>query len=447
MKRIHIVGIGGISLSAFAKILQDKGYIVSGSDICKTKITENLKKSGIKVFYSHNKRHIKNVDLLVFTGAANSDNPEIIEAKKQGIEIISRAELLGIVASWHKKVISVAGTHGKTTTTGMLATIFLMASKNPTIHIGGELPIIDGNVHIGEKEYFITEACEYKDSFLSLNSDYSIILNIQKDHMDYFKNMGNLQKSFKKFAKNTKQSGFVVANFDDKNCKKMLIGKNVISFGIDDKSVCQAKNITQKNQKYSYDLYFEEKKLFRVNLPVFGKHNIYNSLAAITVAIKENIDYETIKSAIESYLPSKRRYQQIVHASGATIVHDYAHHPTEILATMNIAKNNTKKQLVVVFEPHTYSRTQYLWNEFCKSFDLTDKLFIPPIYPAREEPIEGITNITFANALCKHNVDAVATKSLKATFELLKPYLKPGNTILLVGAGTIVHLAEMFGIE
>ena len=430
MKKIHIVGIGGISLSALAKILVASGYQVSGSDTTKSKLTEDLEKSGIKVFYEHRAQNVLGSDLVVYTGAVDDNNPEIVEAKKQNIKIITRAELLGKVASSHKHVISVAGTHGKTTTTGMIATIFLMAHKNPTVHIGGELPVIDGNVRIGGKNYFVTEACEYKDSFLSLKSDASVILNIQKDHMDYFKNMHNLQNSFEIFAKNTKSSGFCVANFDDENCTKIAFGVPVLSYGFRKNVYAQAKNISEKNQIYSFDLCVCGKYKTRINLSVPGKHNIYNALASICVALKYKISVKTIKKALESYVPSKRRYDKVTTANGAVIVHE-----------------TTKNKLVVVFEPHTYSRTQYLWSEFCTCFSLADVVFVPPIYPAREKPIKNITNVSLAKGIAKAGTQAKATKSLKSTYSVLQKYLKDGNTILLLGAGTIVHLAEMFGIK
>ena len=447
MKNVHIVGIGGISLSALAKILLHAGYKVSGSDACRSKLTESLEKSGIKVFYKHMEQNVHGADLVVYTGAVDETNPEIVEAKKLKIKCISRAELLGMIAYKHKKVISVAGTHGKTTTTGMLATIFLMAHKNPTVHIGGELPIINGNVHLGGKKYFITEACEYKDSFLSLTSDYSILLNIQKDHMDYFKNMDNLQNSFEKFAKNTKYNGYVIANFDDQNCRKIDYKCDVISYGFNDGALVQAKNIRENNQVFSYDLYVGGKYKTRINLSVPGRHNIYNSLASICVAIKEKIPLSTIKKALASYVPSKRRYDKVTTANGAVIVHDYAHHPTELSASMKIARATTKNKLIVVFEPHTYSRTQYLWKEFCACFKQADIVFVPPIYPAREKPIKGITNVTLARGIREAGKPAKATKSLQSTYNVLQKYDKAGNTIMLLGAGTIVHLAEKFGIN
>ena len=445
-KHIHFVGIGGISLSALAIMCLKKGCCVSGSDTTKTISTQNLENLGIKVYYSHDKTNIIGADLVVYSAAIHKDNPEIVAAKELGIQTIDRAELLGRISKEYKNVIAVAGTHGKTTTTGMIASIFLRANLNPTIHIGGYLPIIEGNVRLGGTEYFVTEACEYYDSFLSLCPNVSVILNIQKDHLDYFKNMANLQKSFEKFTKNTKLSGVVITNFDDENCKKLSADCKIIYYGFSNGNL-YADNITSVDEKYSFDAIYFGKNLGRICLPIVGKHNIYNALASIAVSLFFDIDFCVIKQALETFLPSKRRYQEIVLPNGVTVVHDYAHHPTEIKACLVATKKRTKNKLIVVFEPHTFSRTQYLWEEFCECFGGADKVYLPPIYPARESPIENISSENLAKQICLHGIDCVATKDLKETYNFLQQDIKNGNCFLLLGAGTIVHLAEMFGID
>lgn len=445
MKNIHIIGIGGISLSGLATILINNGYVVSGSDTVKTNITEKLEKLGIKVYYRHDASNISGADTVVYSFAISQDNPEIVEAKRLGITILSRAELMGKIASSYKKVISIAGSHGKTTTTGMISTIFIYANKKPTIHIGGELPIIGGNICLGGKDYFITEACEYHDSFLFLNSDISVILNVQPDHLDYFKNMSNLQNSFEKFAKNTKLNGLVVINKEDVNCNKISCNAKTITYGINS-GILHAENIYEVNECYCYDLYLGKNFLFKVELSVEGEHNIYNSLAAIAVALNEKIKPETIKLALKEYLPSKRRFNKLKIDGKALVVHDYAHHPTEIAANIKSAMHLTKGKLVVVFEPHTFSRTQYLWKEFTECFSGADLVLLTPIYPAREPPIEGITSDNLAK--CIKNVQANTAKNFEEAYNCLQRYLNcPDNTILILGAGTIVHLAEMFGIK
>lgn len=444
LKNIHFIGIGGISQSALAIILKANGYNVSGSDCTTSNITTKLEKLGIKVFIGHNANNVQGAQMVVYSSAIHASNPEMAEAQKLGIPAVSRASLLGAVAEAHSKVISISGCHGKTTATGMLATIFLLAKKNPTVHIGGNLPQINGNVRVGGKQYFITEACEYCDSFLSLNSFYSVVLNIQKDHMDYFKNMTKMQKSFDNFAKNTNEKGFLIINADDPLSKKLSSNACIVSFGINNSAHIMAKDIRcNKHQKYSYNLYVCGIKIARIKLSVSGRHNIYNSLASICVAICEGIGIRHIKRALKKYKSSERRFEQIK-GTKATVVHDYAHHPTEIEASISTARKMCKGKLIVAFEPHTYSRTKYLFKEFGECFYEADKLYLCPIYPAREAPIKNITSQKLTQALVQNGVDAQCCESLQDCFNHLQKYNKKGNFILLLGAGTIVNLCENF---
>ena len=444
LKNIFFIGIGGISQSALAIILKQNGYDVSGSDCVQSNITKKLKKHGICVYIGHNASNINGADLVVYSSAIHNDNPELQQAIAQKIPAVSRSSLLGAIADAHGKVISISGSHGKTTTTGMIAAIFLQAKKNPTIHIGGILPQINGNVRVGSKKYFITEACEYCDSFLSLKSFYSVVLNIQKDHMDYFKNMDNLQKSFENFAKNTKQDGFLIINSDDPQSKMLESKALQISFGIDNSAHVMAKNIrADKNQKYAFDLYVCGIKICKIKLSVNGKHNIYNALAAICVALGEGISIKHIICALKKYKASERRFEAI-NGTKAMVVHDYAHHPTEIAASIATAKKMCKGKLIVAFEPHTYSRTQYLFDEFAHCFKGVDKLFLCPIYAARENPIIGVTSNSLAAAIKQNGVDVQCENSLQLCFKQLMKYNKRKNFILLLGAGTIVNLCESF---
>lgn len=444
MKKIHFIGIGGISLSALAIICKNNGYDVSGSDCNNSEIMEKLKTLGICVSIGHNPQNVHGADLVVFSSAIKEDNLEIKEAKKLNIPTMSRAQLLGEISRHYEKIISISGSHGKTTTTGMIASIFLEAQKNPTIHIGGILPQIDGNVYVGNNKYFVTEACEYCDSFLNLKSFYSVVLNIQKDHMDYFKNMANLQKSFEKFAKNTNKCGFLIINNDDKNCKKLISKAQTLTYGIENNAMVMAKNIKQNSgAKYCFDLFVLNQKIAKIKLSISGQHNIYNALASICVALLENVDISAIKSALQNYNLPQRRFE-IVSKKRATIIHDYAHHPTEIISAIKTAKAMCKNQLIVAFQPHTYSRTQYLFKEFSKCFCGADKLFLCPIYPARENPIEGITSENLAKAIAKNKVDVEALDSLRECQNRLEKYNKRGNYILILGAGNIVEMSKKF---
>ncbi len=444
MKKIHFIGIGGISLSALATICLHNGYCVSGSDCNNSEIIEKLKAKDIKIYIGHNAQNVHGTDLVVFSSAIKEDNVELQEARRLKIPIISRAKLLGQISQDYGKIISISGSHGKTTTTGMVASIFLMANKNPTVHIGGVLPQIDGNIYVGDKQYFITEACEYCDSFLNLQSFYSVVLNIQKDHIDYFKNMANLQKSFEKFAKRTNKDGFLIINNDDKNCKKLTTKSQKLTYGIENEAIIMAKNIKQNpGAKYAFDLCVLNQKIATIKLSVSGYHNIYNALASICVALLEGIDMSVIKSALESYVLPQRRFQ-VVSKKHATIIHDYAHHPTEIISAIKTARAMCNKKLIVAFQPHTYSRTQYLFKEFSSCFGQADKLFLCPIYPAREQPIEGVTSEILAKAIAKNNVDVDTVSSLDECKDRLQRYNKRGNYILLLGAGSIVECGKDF---
>lgn len=431
-------------MSALAIICKRMGWLVSGSDSNESLGTKRLAACGIKIFIGHNQNNVIGASVVVYSSAIKPSNPEFQYAKNHGILLISRAQLLGVIAKNYDKVVGISGSHGKTTVTGMIAIIFLHAQKNPTIHIGGNLPDINGNVFVGDKKYFVTEACEYCDSFLSLNCYYSVVLNIQKDHMDYFKKMSNLQNSFKKFAKNTNKNGFLIINNDDKNCQNLKCNSQKITYGIENNSLLMAKNIhKRRGAKYSFDLFVCNQKITRICLSVCGYHNIYNALASIGVALLENIDIFSIKRALKNYRLPERRYE-LVKKKHATIIHDYAHHPTEIAAAIKTAKSMCKGKLIVAFQPHTFSRTQYLFDEFSKCFCGVDKLFICPIYAAREKPIAGITSENLAKAVAKNGVDVQAVADLDDCKHCLDAFDKKGNYILLLGAGSIVNLCSKF---
>ena len=450
MKHIHFIGICGISQSALAILCKQRGYKVTGSDTCADgDVANRLTSCGILVYQGHRAANVVGANLVVATAAIAKDNPELVAARLAGIKVISRAKMLGDISKGYKKVISVAGTHGKTTTTGMIATIFLLAGKNPTVHIGGQLPLINGNLHIGGSEYFITEACEYHDSFLQLKSYVSVVLNIQKDHMDYFKTMANLKKSFKKFASLTSPNGYVISNADDPKCAKLGTNRLNLTYttNANNQAVLAAANIAaDQHNNYYYDLMVCGQNLGRVSLSVPGLHNVGNSLAAAAVALKEGISPQVIVLALSKYTSSLRRYQFVANFCGAQVIHDYAHHPTEIAATINatIGGGDSFNKLHIVFEPHTYSRTQYLFKEFLTCFKGADTIILPPIYPAREQPLPGVTSENLAKALVAKGYNAYAVDSLQAAYLKLKQIVSLGDKVLLLGAGTIENMCKMF---
>lgn len=436
-KKIHFLGIGGISQSALALILKSKGNIVSGSDKTQSNQTKRLSLQGIDITIDGISPKIFDADIVVVSASIKEDDKELLLAKNLGKAILSRAQMLGEIAKTFEKTISIAGSHGKTTTTGMIAKIFCDANKNPTVHVGGDLPFINHNVRIGSNKYFITEACEYVDSFLQLESDISVILNVQKDHLDYFKTFSNIKKSFANFAKNTKNGGLVVYCADDKNAKMKYMARNV-GFSMNGDGIVCAKNIQEYLPgKFMFDCFFLGKNLGKIRLGTFGKHNVSNALASICVALEENIDFEIIQKSLEEFTGAKRRFECYGDLFGTLLVHDYAHHPTEISATIEIAKKVAKGDVFVVFQPHTFSRTKLLLKDFKTCFRGAKEVLVYKTYSARENPEDGIDQTVLANELVKNNENAHAFESYIALLRYVFPKLKVGDMLLVLGAGDI----------
>lgn len=443
-KNIYIIGIGGISLSALAVMLLQKNYNIFGSDEKESMEIQNLQNLGAKIYIGHDENNItEDIDLVVFSAAINQNNPELIRARELGIKIITRSELLGLIASEYDCVISVAGTHGKTTTTGMLSSIFLNSGLNPTIHIGGNFKKIQGNVYAGGVSHFITEACEYVDSFLSLNNSYAVVLNIQKDHMDYFKTMNNLYNSFQKFINNTNKNGIVVINADEECEKRVVCRCGKVTFGIKNQADFMAKNITRlSNGKYSFDCFKGDYKLGTIELGVYGKHNIYNALASIVVAFYEGIDFNVISQSLLEFEGVNRRFQSVGKLNGASVIHDYAHHPSEIMASIKTAREIFSGKIFCIFQPHTFSRTEALWSEFCNSFREADEAIIYPIYPARENPIEGITSKRLST--CLQGTLGLYFDNYDSLYSYLENNVGRQDVVLILGAGDIVEFTKYF---
>ncbi|MBQ3213394.1 MAG: UDP-N-acetylmuramate--L-alanine ligase [Clostridia bacterium] len=380
--KIFFVGIGGISMSALALLLKSEGKIVSGSDILKSKTTKKLKKQGIKVFAKHRGSNIKNCDLVVFSGAVPNENPEIKLAIQKNIPLIERSQLLYLISKQYKNVIAISGTHGKTTTTAMIAYIFMICGLNPTVHIGGEFEAINGNIKLGKKDFFITEACEFRDSFLTLKPTVSVINNIELEHLDYFKNFNNEVKSFNRFANKTKKICFVNAKIGSliKNKDKTR------TYGCSNTNFLYARNIRLGDDgKYSFDCYQDKNYIGNFKLNVYGKHNIENALATISVCLEYGIDYNVIYLGLKSFTNVHRRFEIVGLYKNCIMLHDYAHHPTEIFNTIKTCKEVFKKKVMCVFQPHTYSRTKTLIENFSKCFDGLDCLYLLKTYSAREK--------------------------------------------------------------
>lgn len=447
-KTVHFVGIGGISMSALALMLKQNKIKVQGSDDAQNSEVEKLRKKGVVVFVGHDSKNVQGADVVVYSSAISKDNPELVFARQNKLLIIKRAELLGMVAKGYKYVISIAGSHGKTTASAMIAEMMHKAGLKPTVHIGGVSNMFNSNYKIGNKRYFVTESCEYKDNYLHINPDVSIVLNIDADHLDYFKTLQGVKDSFFRFAQNTKSGGINVICADDENSGQLSALDNAVLFGFSKGSHLQAKNIKEyKPCHYSFDAYFAGCKLGNIKLNVLGRHNVYNALACLIVALAFDIEFNIAKDAIESFAGVKRRCQKIVEKDGVVVYHDYAHHPKQIDEMIDVGKQLCKKdkgRVVVVFEPHTYSRTKFLLKGFVESLCKADKIFIAPVYSAREPATAGYDSLKLANEIKKYNKSVEYLESYKEIFEGIKSFAKKGDVVMILGAGTIFKLGDMF---
>ena len=365
---IHFIGIGGISMSGLAEILHEEGFTISGSDSKESDLTKTLAAKGIKVIYGQSADNItSDIDLVVYTAAIHERNPEFAAAKAAGIPMLTRAELLGQIMDNYDYSIAVAGTHGKTTTTSMISEILLAAQTDPTISVGGILSSIHGNLRVGDSEYFISEACEYTNSFLNFRPRYSIILNIEAEHLDFFKDINDIRHSFREYASNTLAGGATIINGEIDRYEEIVAGlpQKIITYGFDSKYDFYPENITYDDKACaSFTAMRQGSPLFDVKLSVPGAHNVSNALAAIALSTTLGLDEESILTGLDKFGGADRRFQYKGKVNGVTIIDDYAHHPTEIRATLTAAQKYPHDRLVLCFQPHTYSRTKAFLNDF-----------------------------------------------------------------------------------
>lgn len=433
-------------MSGLAEILLENNYKVSGSDMKASSITEKLSTQGAEVFIGHDENNIEDVDLVVYTAAVSDDNPELLRAKALNLPTMDRAEFLGEIMKGHKYNVAISGTHGKTTTTSMVSHIFLKANLDPTILVGGELDIINGNVKTGKSEYFITEACEYKASFLKFFPYIGVILNIEADHLDFYRNIDHIQETFVEFGKLIPQDGYLVAYAEDEKIKPVLEHAkcNIMTYGIESGNI-KAKNISF-NEKgcATFDVYKGDEKLFTSNLNVPGKHNLLNGLASICVALSLNIDYDSIIDGLASFFGTHRRFELKGVKDGVTVVDDYAHHPTEIKAFLEAAKNYPHRKIFCVFQPHTYTRTLTLFDDFAHSFFNADEVILADIYAARENFTKAVSSDMLGDKIRELNKSCHNFHSFEDIVEYLKENLKEGDLLLTVGAGDVYKIGEMY---
>ncbi len=447
-KKIHCIGIGGIGLSGIAEILLSRGHHVTGSDMRESDITEKLIGDGAKIFLGHRAKNVEDADLVIYTVAVGDDNPELARARELGIPTITRAQALGALMSEYGSSIAISGTHGKTTTTAMISLILKDADKNPTISVGGNLDEIGGNFYVGGKEFFVTEACEYRDSFLELQPNIEIILNIDSDHLDYFKDVEHIARSFDRFAKLVPANGTVIAYDANPFVRSVIEGlPNAVTFGFSTGSDYYASNISFDNDGMpSFDVNHRGEKLCRIDLSVPGEHNILNSLAAFACCHILGVDIDKIVSTLHAYRGIHRRFDILGRtSSGNKIIDDYAHHPTEIKATLAAIRNMQHNHLWCLFQPHTYTRTLALLDEFAASFDSADKVVLAEIYAAREKNIYKISSKTLVSKIREHDPDkdVYYFKDFEDIARFVYDNAEEGDLILTMGAGDIYKVGEM----
>lgn len=451
-KNIHMIGIGGTSMSGIADILLNLGFHVTGSDMNKSAVTDRLVAQGIPVTIGHFAQNVHGADVVIYTAAVKEDNPEIVEAKKLGIELIERSDFLGGLTKLYKETIAISGTHGKTTTTSMISSIFIEAGKDPSVQVGADVKALNNqNYRVGKSEFFIVEACEYVRSFLKFYPKTEIVLNIEEDHLDYYKDIEDIKSAFQDFLNIPSEDGCLILNADDKNCMSLREGHKakVLTFGIQNETAdIIAKDIKlNETGGYSFTAFFPATgKKIEIHLRVPGYHHIYNALSAILASKEYQIEDEAIQNGLEHFTGASRRFEYVGEKNGAKIYDDYAHHPTEIKATIKAAKNileGTSGKLWVAFQPHTYSRTYTLFDEFVETFEEADEVVLLDIYAAREKDTGLVSSLQLAKKINEKSNNCKFIATLEEASEYLKDKIGESDILLTIGAGSITKLGRM----
>lgn len=447
-KKIHMIGIGGVSMSGIAAILKNWGFNITGSDSSDSENVRALTEKGFKVTIGHNLEDVANSDIVVYSAAVKDDDPEMLEAKKLNIPTIERADFLGELTRCYKDTICISGTHGKTTTTSMVSLCFLESLKDPSIQVGAYLNQINGNYMVGNSEYFIIEACEYVESFLKFSPKAEIILNIDNDHLDYFKTFENIKNAFIKYVKLLPDDGVLVLNADDSNCLDLSQYTKVapITYGLKNKDAnFYAENINFDNDGFSqFDVFYNGKLWDSIKLSVPGIHNVLNALSCIALCTNYGIEKDVIKRALSKFTGAHRRFEFKGKINNSVSVYDdYAHHPTEILSTAKALSHKKFNHSWVVFQPHTYSRTKNLLEDFANSLLNFDNVIILDIYAAREKNTYGITSKDLVNKLISIGKDAKYIPDFDECVSYIKNNVKENDIIMTIGAGTVTNIGPM----
>lgn len=443
VKRVHFIGIGGSGMSPLADILFKEGYELSGSDNNETDTLQRMRSLGIPIYLGQRAENIKGAEMIVYTAALLPDNPELVAAKESGIPTFERSKLLGAVTRMYPNAICVSGTHGKTTTCSMLTQVLIEAGFDPTAVIGGKLPLTGTNGIVGHSEHMVCESCEFVDTFLDLTPDIAVILNVDEDHLDYFKTFDNLKKSFVKFA--SMATKVIIYNGDDDNTSEVvkkaadISGKPLISFGMNEGNDYRAVNIKNTNEYDSFDVIHNGENLGRVSLSIPGKHNIYNALAVIASAMYSGVTFEACVNGISDFSGAGRRFEKLAEIDGITIVDDYAHHPLELEVTLNTAMNMGYNNVYAVFQPFTYSRTAILFDDFVKVLSIPDQCIMTEIMGSREVNTYNI----YTRDLAEKIPGSVWFDSFDEVAQYAVEKAKPGDLIITLGCGDIYKAAKI----
>lgn len=432
-------------MSGLASVLVKEGFSVSGSDAKKSPLTEQLERKGVRVDYPQKAGNIRpGTDVVVYTAAIHPDNPEYAETVREGIPMLTRAQLLGQIMDNYENSIAIAGTHGKTTTTSMISCIQLAADMDPTISVGGILKEIGGNIREGSSENFITEACEYSNSFLSLYPKVGLILNIDADHLDFFKDLDDIRRSFHRFAKNIRKGGALIINAAIPDLEKITEGvtARIVTYGTKDADYYPSDIAYDESGAGSFNVIRRGEDLGRFELRIPGEHNVYNATAAIAACDLCGIPMDRVREGLLAFGGADRRFQKKGKLNGALVIDDYAHHPTEIRATLSTARNCPHREIWVVFQPHTYTRTKALMNDFAEALTLADKVVLADIYAARETDNLGISSDTLRQNIANLGTDAWYFPSFPQIEDFLRKNVQPGDILITMGAGDVVKVGE-----
>ena len=443
VKRIHFVGIGGSGMCPLAEILHNEGYEITGSDAAESDTLERIRSYGIKVTMGHFPENVNGADLVVYTAAVKLDNPELVSAKAQDIPAVERCIMLGAVVEKYKNSIAISGTHGKTTTTSMITQILTMSKLDPTAIIGAKLPFIGGNSRVGQSDYIVCEACEYVDTFLHIYPAMAVILNVDEDHLDYFGTLDRIKASFRKFLEQT--SSYIIINGDDRNsmeCVQDILkegSKKVVTFGFGKKNDFRAEITGESSVCDSFDLYYKGLKITSVTLKVPGKFNVMNALAACAATITLGVTPDEAAKALSEFSGAHRRFEILGKPCGITVADDFAHHPTELRATLTTAMSMGYKNVWAIFQPHTFSRTYTFLNEFAEVLSIPDHTILSEILPVREKNIYNI----YSKDLAEKIDGCVWFKTFEEITDYVTKKAKPDDLIITIGGGNVYMCANM----